>query len=69
MRANTLVGKELLKQQRLSARWTQVELASKLGTTQANVSSMESGSRAISRKTAILLADLFKTPDWRRYLS
>lgn len=40
---------------------TQVELAKKMGITQANLASMEAGRRSISKKTAEKLAKVFKT--------
>ena len=41
---------------------TQLQLAEKLGTTQARVSELESGKTPISKRMAQKLGDIFKTP-------
>lgn len=59
----------LLQGYRLKAGLTQEELAEKLGkeVQQAHISSMENGSRAISRKMAQRLAEILNT-NYRRFL-
>lgn len=52
---------------RLREGWTQIELAKKIKTNQANLSKMEHGKRPIGKAMAKKLAVLFKT-DYRIFL-
>lgn len=57
----------LLKGIRIREGLTQIEFARLIGTTQANLSSMESGTRPIGKKKAKLLAEKFGV-DYRYFL-
>ena len=59
----------LLQGYRLKAGLTQEELARKLGAEvqQAHISAMESGSRSISKKMAVCLAEILHT-DYKKFL-
>jgi len=63
---NTEAG-SVLKGERYTSGMTQIELAKKLGVTQADLSKMESGKRPIGKAMAKRLAEVFKT-DYRVFL-
>jgi DNA-binding XRE family transcriptional regulator len=56
-----------LKGMRNREGWTQAELGKKLDISQANLSKMENGKRAIGKNIAKRLAEVFKT-DYRVFL-
>ena len=64
---NLSINSISLKGMRNREGWTQVELAAKIGVSQANLSKMENGKRPIGKKIAHRLAEVFET-DYRVFL-